>query len=222
MFGVSEDGMMLQKAAVIFYYFHFAILMNLPTSTFAAFYVVVCYHLRCLLKRFARTYISDNDGIVDYKKLLRSFSSLHGTIQSIDNKLSIFVPLLTTNVSLTVAFVVSDMLRHSNFYSSCFTCLDRVEKYINMVHAVILFVSVTISASLVHEAYDELRSEARRSLVLSDRVFTNEHLKFMICMEKGACLTVHKIVKIRRSFIVATFGCVVTYMLILDNMLVIA
>ncbi|KAG8183090.1 hypothetical protein JTE90_010913 [Oedothorax gibbosus] len=70
-----------------------------------------------------------------------------------------------------------------------------------MVHAVIIFVSVTISASLVHEAYDELRSEIRRSLVFSDALFTNEHLKFMICMDKDACLTVNKIVKIRRSFI---------------------
>ncbi|KAG8183091.1 hypothetical protein JTE90_010914 [Oedothorax gibbosus] len=76
--------------------------------------------------------------------------------------------------------------------------------------------------SLVHEVYDELRSETRRSLVLSDALFTNEHLKFMICMDKDACLTVHKIVKKQRSFIVATFGCVIIYMLILDIILVIA
>lgn len=210
--GIPEGTIALDNTLLIFYYYYITFLMNLPICTFAAFYVLLCYHLRCLLKQPVRLNLPNKDFLI---KVLHSISSLHGTIQTIDDKLSIFILFLSVNVSLTVMFHVSSMLRHSSYYTSCVTCIDRIDKYVSMGHAVIILLAVTISASLVHEAYDKLRFEVRRSIEFS----TNENLKFITYIDKEAYLTVYKIVQIRRSFIVGMLGGVVTYMLLLDNML---
>lgn len=216
LFGITDEKNLLNDGVTVFYYFHHSILIKLPIHTFALFYALVCHHVRCLLKQFSERHPSD---IVDYKKLLQSLSSLHATIESLDDELSSFALCLTLYMSYVVIFVIRFVFHHTDYFLSCPFCLDRVIHYTYVASSVVAFTAMAVSASMVSEAYDELRTKARRSIISSDTDFSTKQQKFLLCIEKKACFTVFKIVQIKRGFIVYTFGGVVTYMIIFDNLL---
>lgn len=217
LFGITDEINVLSDGVTVFYYFHHSILIKLPIHTFALFYALVSHHVRCLVKQFSERHSLEH--VVDYQKLLQSLSSLHVTIESLDDKLSSFVLCLTLYMSYVVIFVVRYVLHYTDYFLSCPFCLDRVAHYTYVASSVFAFIAVATSASLVSEAYDELRTKARRSIISSGTDFSIMQQKILLCIEKEGCFTVFKIVQIKRSFIVYTFGGVITYMILFDNLL---
>lgn len=215
LFGLKDDNYTI----AFFYYFHHTILMHLPISLFAVFYTVVCYHLRCALKQFSLNSSTNNDGFIEYKNILQSINKFHDTIASFDDKLSIFVLFFTMHASYTVVFPVYYILHNSAYFTSCMLCMNQLAHFVQIADYIVTFAALTLLASLVAEAYNELQATAGRSIACLDMEFTSKQHKFLMCIEREAHFTVYKIVQIRRSFIVGVVGGVVTYMMLFDNML---
>ncbi|GIY91857.1 hypothetical protein CEXT_206501 [Caerostris extrusa] len=69
---------------------------------------------------------------------------------------------------------------------------------------------ITVSASLVSEAWTSVATKTHK-------FSQNPSHQFLLCIDKEICLTVWKIVPIRRSFIFGTVGTIFTYVLLFDN-----
>ncbi|GIY07556.1 hypothetical protein CDAR_34531 [Caerostris darwini] len=72
------------------------------------------------------------------------------------------------------------------------------------------FLVTTASASLVSEAWMLASTKTLESS-------QNPSQKLLSCIDKEMCLTVWKIVPIRRSFIFGTVGTIFTYVLLFDD-----
>ncbi|GIY07560.1 hypothetical protein CDAR_34561 [Caerostris darwini] len=72
------------------------------------------------------------------------------------------------------------------------------------------FLVTTVSASLVSEAWMFASKKTHESS-------RNPSHQFLFCIDKEICLTVWKIIPIRRSFIFGTVGTIFTYVILFDN-----
>ncbi|KAG8174504.1 hypothetical protein JTE90_018594 [Oedothorax gibbosus] len=217
LFGLKPEDSLLNDSIVFFYYFHHAILMTLPISVFAIFYTVVCHHLRSVLKQFPSRNLTG--GFIDYKKVLQSFNELHMTVESLDDELSIFVLFLTMQASYIVMYVVYFVLNNKDYFTSCWSCIDRLFRFLHIADSSVLFAAMVVAASLIAEAYRELRATVRRSIASLDMEFSLKQQKFLMCTEKEANFTMYKVIEIKRGFLLGVLGGVVTYMILFDNIL---
>lgn len=206
-------------AAKAFYSFYKTVLERLPMKTFAVFYVVVCYQMRCAIREMSSKIFRNDGTFINYQKLLRCHVSIQSTLEHIDDELSFFVLSLTLYLSSAVFFMVSVFLHHMYFFSACPLCLERITFCLFLVDSVVTFVMLTASACMVSEAYAEWRQIAKKLVVCSDTPFNCDQQKFLMCAEKNLHLTVGKIVPITRSFIVGIFGAIITYIMLFENTL---
>ncbi|KAG8174501.1 hypothetical protein JTE90_018592 [Oedothorax gibbosus] len=191
--------------------------MTLQISVFAIFYTVVCHHLISVLKQFPSRNLTG--GFIDYKKVLQCFNELHMTVESLDDELSIFVLFLTMHASYVVMLVVYFVLNHNDYFTSCWSCIDRLLRFLQIADSSVLFAAMVVAASLIAEAYKELRATVRRSIASLDMEFSLKQQKFLMCTEKEANFTMYKVIEIKRGFLLGVLGGVVTYMILFDNIL---
>ncbi|GFU66642.1 hypothetical protein TNCV_3111261 [Trichonephila clavipes] len=79
------------------------------------------------------------------------------------------------------------------------------------------FLLTTVSASLVGEASQEIASTVR-SLTAPSMATELSLQRFLLVVEKDICLTVWKIVPIRRNFIIGTMGAILTYSVLFHSL----
>ncbi|GFT67693.1 uncharacterized protein NPIL_614761 [Nephila pilipes] len=81
----------------------------------------------------------------------------------------------------------------------------------------IAYLGQTLSGSFLYEASEDLWFKVQEALI-SENEFSNLQQKLLSVLEKGLYLTVWKIVPIKRNFILASLGTVLTYCLLIDNL----
>lgn len=215
LFRMSRNSTALHNVAVISYAFNVAIVMELPLNTFAVFFVITSHDVKCVLKTFLKKICSEY--IDNPQKLLRSFNSLKITIDFLDNELSFFVFCAILFSSCCLFFTVTLIIRSENGQSLTFlTIISFVYQFITILG---IFVIITTSSCAVSEAYAEVWSQLKTLIVNLDVDFAQRQQHFFLYIEKEAHFTLWKIMPINRSFILGTFGAIITYVLLLDNLI---
>lgn len=214
LFGIAEDTNALYYTCVVFYAFYSSILMILPLNTFAVFFAVVCYHVRSVLKDVSSKL--SNDCLIDYQKILQSCNSFKRIIDMLDDELSFFVLCEVLYTSSVLFFTISGILR-SDIFVVCLTCLDRISFFCHLVNSLLIFFVITVSASMVSESYAKVWINVNKLIANIDTDFTFRQQKSMFFIEKEANFTIWKIVPVNRSFILGTFGTIITYIMLFDN-----
>lgn len=214
LFGIALNKNALYYTCAVFYAFHSSIFMILPLNTFAVFFAILCYHVRSALKDVSSK-LSD-ECLVDYQKCLQSCSSFKRIIDMLDDELSFFVLCEVLYASAVLFFTISGILR-SDIFVVCLTCLDRISFFCHLVNSLLIFFVITVSAAMVSESYAEIWINANKLIVNVDTDFTFRQQKLMFFIEKKANFTIWKIVPVNRSFILGTFGTIITYIMLFDN-----
>ncbi|KAG8174503.1 hypothetical protein JTE90_018594 [Oedothorax gibbosus] len=121
--------------------------------------------------------------------------------------------------SYIVMYVVYFVLNNKDYFTSCWSCIDRLFRFLHIADSSVLFAAMVVAASLIAEAYRELRATVRRSIASLDMEFSLKQQKFLMCTEKEANFTMYKVIEIKRGFLLGVLGGVVTYMILFDNIL---
>lgn len=193
--------------------FQSSILMDLPLNTFAIFYVNINNQLRYELKKFSKEITLKQ--FSNHRSVLCRFYSIRDTMNFIDKELSFFVFCEILHSSTMLFFTVSGILRWTAF-SSCFTCHDRLAFLSQLCNTVLISFMLTTSACMVSETYSEIGYQIKALTLVSDMNLREQ--QECLCIDKGACLTVWKIIPITRGFIFSTIGTILTYTMLFDNL----
>lgn len=204
-------------AAKIFYALYQMVFVCLPTKTFALYYMVVCYQIRCTIKQMSS---KRGEAHLNCQELLRRYVSVKRNLEHLDSELSLFVLSHTIFTSSYVFFTVSIFLHHIYFFTACPWCFDRIAFCLNLADTVITFVLMTSAASMVSEAYGQQWERSKNWILSLDSHFIFDQLKFLMSADKNLYLTVGKFFPITRSFVVGIFGSIITYFMLFDNMIV--
>ncbi|KAG8177266.1 hypothetical protein JTE90_011145 [Oedothorax gibbosus] len=209
-YGIPSENTIMYNMAATMHTTYFYVFAKIPMDTFNLFYLIVCDHLRRVIKNFASSLDSKKK---DYNSLLRNYVDIKSTINFIDGELSLFVFL---NVILTSAVMYDTVsgLMHTDLAKNP---VRTFQIQLFFVYILAYFLAVITAASLVSEASQEVRQRAQALPLDEANVFRQQ--KFQSCAESEIFLTVWKIVPIRRSFALGTIGAIFTYALLFDNLI---
>ncbi|GFW59159.1 uncharacterized protein TNCV_2780901 [Trichonephila clavipes] len=143
--------------------------------------------------------------ILNYEEPLKAFSCIKARVEAIDKEVSFLIFCNIVYNSSTMYYLL-----HTAFDPD----YNKSNKFIEIISFFLfnfaVFIVTTVSASLVGEASQEIASTVRS--LTAPSVATGLSLqRFLLVVEKDICLTVWKIVPIRRNFIIGTMGAILTY-----------
>ncbi|GFQ70766.1 uncharacterized protein TNCT_220201 [Trichonephila clavata] len=180
-----------------------AVLYMLPITTFSIFYVSICTQIRSELVSFQN--LLSTKTILNYEGSLKAFSCIKTRVEAIDKEVSFLIFCSIVHTSSTMYYLL-----HVAFdpdYNKSSKLIEIILSF--LFNSAIFFVS-TVSASMVGETSQEIASTVRS--LTAPSVATGVSLqRFLFVVEKDICLTVWKIVPIRRNFIIGTMGAILTY-----------
>lgn len=213
LFGLSEKRNFLYSVAAVFYEFYFSFLKRLPLTIFAMFFVVVCLNVRCNLKEFSNKLTEEV--ITDYK-ILRSFNSFKRSICILDRSLSFLI--LCEMINTSAVFFNYVLVRlHKNLKTKSVSDINIYVTMFLFFDNIIVFIAISASACMVSEVYSNLISKAKTLIISNETEFMYSQQKLVLCVEKEANFTVWNITPIKRSFVMYTFGAIMTYTALFDN-----
>lgn len=193
--------------------FNMAFFIEMPYNAFVLFFLIVSLDLKNEMKHFLKLMRS---GSVDWKNLLRSYNFLKIIIIFIDDKVSFFVLCEIFLSWLIMFFIVTLVLRFESFENTT-TFLLKLYSVLLTVNIVTTFFIITTCACSVSEAYAKIWIKLRSNILLSDIHFVrNYHFD---CVDKEVSFTLWKIVPINRPFVFRSFGLILTYVMLFDDIL---
>ncbi|GFS80355.1 uncharacterized protein NPIL_662901 [Nephila pilipes] len=180
------------------------ILYNLPMSNFSVFYVTICNQIRSEILSFQKILKSNSD----YERLLQIYSDIKSRVEAIDDQISILVFISIVDNSLAMYIFLHTLLEEDTVYHYKFV---KISFFFTITF--LTFIAITVSASMVSEASLVVASTSR---CLSSTTMASALIlqRLLTCLEKEICLTVWKIVPIKRNFIIGTMGAVLTYVVL--------
>ncbi|GFV70129.1 hypothetical protein TNCV_4337381 [Trichonephila clavipes] len=137
----------------------------------------------------------------NYEELSQSYSNLEKMVSFIDNQLSVFVFWVTTYVAITMCLMISYIFHSKTLFILTDFC--------SLLNSSVCFLTATTSAAFVSNASESVRKKCKS--------LPENHSHNFVCNKKELYLSVWKIVPIRRSFILAAFGTIVTYVILFDD-----
>ncbi|GFT98426.1 uncharacterized protein NPIL_547491 [Nephila pilipes] len=187
--------------------------MILPVSIFAIFYSVLCYHLYDVVKNFSK-YLEENT-VIDYDGILKQYLSIRKLVLEADSELSILMFSSSLFYACAMYFGIT-LILHSKDYTSSGSYLPLVSIWLVFVASYTAFVMMAAAGSLVYEASTDIWEKAQE-LMNTEQNPTFSQKRFLAITEKYLTLTAWRITPVKRSFILATLGTILTYCILLDN-----
>ena len=201
-----------QRYAVIinsFEFLHKVLHLAVPTNLLSIFYVTVCIEMRSEILHFTKKIRN----APNLEPLIQSYIKMASAVETIDNSLSFLMFCSTIYGSASMYYTTTILLLRRQFVETMsFYILIVVLFLVTIVH----FIAMCVSASLVNEASHRV-GEKVKALVPDSMASAIQIQRFMSLTDKDLCLTVWKIVPIRRNFIISTLGCVFTYIILFDG-----
>ncbi|GFU82643.1 histone-lysine N-methyltransferase SETMAR [Trichonephila clavipes] len=155
------------------------------------------------------TFIVSNSTIIqndsELRGILKAFSCIKSRAEAIDKEVSFLIFCSIIHTSSTMY-----CLLHTAFDPDYINSQKLIELILFFLSSTAIFLITTVSASLVGEASQEIASTVR-SLSVPSVAAGLSLQRFLLVVEKDICLTVWKIVPIKRNFIIGTMGAIVTY-----------
>ncbi|GFQ93058.1 uncharacterized protein TNCT_492211 [Trichonephila clavata] len=186
-------------------------LLVLPLNTFAIYYTTVCHHLKVLMTNLGKSLNNTRDS--EYDRIYKEYVSMRNLVTYIDEQLSFLVFISSVYNACTMYFALTIILHPEEYFD-----VTHILSVVSLFSSNYLsYMGLTLSASLLHEASEELWFKLHRALMSRSEISSLQQ-RFLNLLEKGLFFTVWKIVPIKRSFILAMIGTVLTYCILLDNL----
>ncbi|GFR00039.1 uncharacterized protein TNCT_637681 [Trichonephila clavata] len=186
-------------------------LLLLPLNNFAIYYTTVCHHLKLLVASLGKSLNNVRDSEND--RIYKEYISIRNLVTYIDEQLSFLVFISSVYNACTMYFALTLILHPEEYFD-----VTHILSVVSLFSSNYLsYMGLTLSGSLLHEASEELWFKLHRALMPRSEI-TSLQQRFLNLLEKGLFLTIWKILPIKRSFILATLGTILTYCILLDNL----
>lgn len=187
--------------------FNFIMVIN----TFSMFYISVCQHMRYEILNFTKM-INQGESL-NFEYLIKSYSRISSMVNKADNSLSIIMFFHTVYSATSMHYIITSSLR-----SGYITTIGK--RIINCSYAIVTlssFFAMAVSASLVSEASQDVGNKVK-TLTPGSMRSAIQLQRLISLTDKDLCLTVWKIVSIRRNFTISTLGVFFTYIMLFDSL----
>lgn len=184
--------------------------LTMAINTFSIFYVTVCHQMRFEILNFMDKLSPRH--FIDFEPLMESYFGISKMVERIDDAMSfpVFCYIIFSSVSMydLIAMALRPQFVFSSgelIYTVCFFFITLQS-----------FLAMTVAASLVGEASQKVCKEVK-NLSPESLCAAIQLQRFISMTESDLCLTVWKILPIRRNFILAALGAMFTYILLLES-----
>lgn len=210
-FGYSIKYHVLELLLFVMYIIIHLLLLLIPLNAFAVYYTLICLMIESALVNISKS--MDNILSNNINNLILSYKAVKILVEDLES--------LTSSLMLT-----STLYNASTMYFVVTAWLNLQQQIISSENIAIVFlfgaifwsfVSMGVSGCLVHEASLDISNKAR-DMIRVGRKQTLAEKQLMHVTENGMHLTVWKIMPIRRSFLIATMGTILTYCILLLNL----
>ncbi|GIY65989.1 uncharacterized protein CDAR_454061 [Caerostris darwini] len=197
---------------VIFPTFIIGFLM-FPVSLFALYYAAICRHLRDVLKNFTKTL--EAEAYTDYVGALKQNLLIRKLILEADSELSILVFTSTLYHAGSAYFGITSLLHIDEFKTFAgWMALSAI--WSSALGNFVPFLAMVVAGSSVHEASASVWDKAQE-MINAGQELTPSQKRFLSVAEKELAMTVWQITPVKRSYILATMGTILTYCILLDS-----
>ncbi|GIX98978.1 uncharacterized protein CEXT_753421 [Caerostris extrusa] len=189
------------------------LVMLFPAYIFAIYYTVICRYLSNILKNFLKTFgaITNPNYVVTVKQYLL----IRKLVMEADSELSVlmFISTLFNSCSLYVGITC---LLHPGDYLSLGGISAVLAVWILFAISFTSFCDVKTGSS-IHELSSSTWDKVQQ-LIHAGEKLTSSQKRLLNVVEKDLTMTVWKVTSVKRSFILATLGTIVTYSILVDNL----
>ena len=208
--GYSIPNHYIDTCFPFLYLLSFILFFYVPLSVFDIYYAMVCNDIASMMNRFRQ--VIKNSAISNYNNWIDIYCEIISVAECFDSKVGflVFITLLYHSFVMYYGFTmifntgVEDVKHFSvlvfTYFLSCVNFIARVE-----------------SASRVYVASLAVKHEARK-LQTGNYIIDCSYLRFLEnCRETS--MTVWGFINMRRNIILGTFGTILTYSLLFDNLM---
>ena len=182
-------------------------------NTFSIFYALICIQLRSILFNF--TELMNPSSEPDYFRMHKFFNVIRAVVIRTDKQLCFFYFLNVFYNASMMYFVITMFLKPEMHPHA----VQQSTIYIISINGFSSFLIITILASTIHEMFLNISDKA--DIVVKENRKTiaaqTAQIRFMKSTGKETALTAWHIVRIKRNMILAVFGTLLTYCILLYN-----
>ncbi|GIY65991.1 uncharacterized protein CDAR_454081 [Caerostris darwini] len=190
------------------------LVMLFPAYVFAIYYTVICRYLSNILKNFLKTFGAITNP--NYVVTLKQYLLIRKLVMEADSELSVlmFTSTLFNSCSLYVGITC---LLHPGDYLSLGGISAMLAVWILFAISFTAFFVMSKTGSSIHELSSSIWDKVQQ-LIPAGQELTSSQKRLLSVVEKELTMTVWKVASVKRSFILATLGTVVTYSILVDNL----
>lgn len=205
------------KSAYMKFFFSFlycicyTLLLYMPLNAFDIYYVMMCLDIASLFDRLCN--ILKASSKPDYKYLTHIYNNIMTVAEILDKKVGFLLFVSVLYNAFLMYYVLTLAIHHNN--NSV-----QPDQYIIIVACTVSFFSFIAkveSASYISASSLSCKKESRKISEINYKQVCNYVKLTKICKEIS--MTVWGFVNIKRNIILGTFGAILTYSLLFDNLI---
>lgn len=211
MFGHSIKSVYMKLFFSFLYSLFYTLILFMPLNAFDFYYVMNCLYIASLFKKLCK--MLKNSSNPDYKYLTHIYNNITTVAEILDKKVGFLVFVSILYNAFSMYFGLTIVIHHNDNK-------DEPQQYV-MIFVCILgflsFIAKVESASLISTSSLSCKKESRKIYEFNyKQVFNYIRLTKNF---KEFYMTVWGFIEIKRSIILGTLGAILTYSLLVDNLL---
>ncbi|GBM13886.1 hypothetical protein AVEN_214508-1 [Araneus ventricosus] len=189
-------------------------MMILPVSVFAMYYTAMCQYLCGMLKKFRKSLQATANR--DYGEILKFYLFIRKLVSDIDSELSILMFSSSLYYASTTYFGLTTIIHQDDYWKDV-AILPLSTVWVLFATNFAAFMTMTVSGSSIYDESANIWSVVQET-ISPEQNLTPTQKRFLSVAEKELAMTAWKIAPVKRSFIIATLGTIVTYCILLDSL----
>lgn len=188
---------------------NFLIFISMPVGTFILFYVAVCHDIVLHFQAYKDRMNSSTSP--NYTSLIKNFNDLRNLVVDIDNQInSLAFFAIFTNV-FGLYFAIAGITASHHMFAT-----ENIFLHISGICGIILTSAMCVWADRVSSIAASVATEAH-SLVPD--MFSILHIRYILAVNQNVHMTVCSLFTLRKSFLLASIGSMITYSILLRDFL---
>ncbi|GBM93200.1 hypothetical protein AVEN_93756-1 [Araneus ventricosus] len=183
----------------------------LPNNVFPVYCMLVCHYLHGMFGNM-KTWM-EADSPVEYEHMTKVYIHIRRLVEAADDVLSMPLFVFCFFHSTTIYLCVTSLLPQDEYVGS----LRQASHWILFIGINFAFICLSREASLIYEHNAKIGSMARELMIIEPNPSIWQK-KFVFIAEKELSLSVWKMTAVKRSFMFATLGTVLTYSILIHSL----
>ncbi|GBM43416.1 hypothetical protein AVEN_18591-1 [Araneus ventricosus] len=210
-FGYSVNDPVLKKTLMIILSSFYIGFFAMPANAFMTFYISVCHDVEEIFHSYKKTMTTQS--MPDYGRLTNTYLSLRKFVVEIDNRLNCMVFWAILANVFILYFGVTIITGEG-----AISVPQRISTFFALVYNAFIFFyaciwanRVSSSAASISEEACHLEENPKKSPVM--------HNRYLLVVNQGVYMTVWGVLPLKKSFVLASIGTMITYSVLIKDIL---